>query len=163
RQAADLVVAEARAAKGYTEAHYAVAGIRRIPVLRLLHREAEAFPPLGHCDVLLVTGGGNGIAPESAFGIAKASGLELALGGRYSPASDPPLAATLYRVAAAGVTVRYCQADVTDANAIQRWVRAAEAELGSITALLHGAGTNIPQLLSPLDEQACLRTLAPKV
>ena len=39
----------------------------------------------------------------------------------------------------------------------------AEHQLGPVTALLHGAGTNTPQLIAALDEEAIQRTLAPKV
>jgi enediyne polyketide synthase len=54
-------------------------------------------------------------------------------------------------------------ADVTDAEAVQAAVCEVEAKLDPITGVLHGAGRNVPQLLSSLDEAAFLRTLAPKV
>ena len=34
---------------------------------------------------------------------------------------------------------------------------------GPITAVVHGAGVNVPRLLDSLDEAAFLQTLAPKV
>ena len=63
-QAPVWAVQEAVAAAGYTEAHYDRAGIRRVPVLKLLRWEeapvsADSLQP---DDVLLVTGGGKGIA-----------------------------------------------------------------------------------------------------
>src|SRR4030095_8130823 len=42
-------------------------------------------------------------------------------------------------------------------------VAEAERELGKVTAFLHGAGTNVPQLISTLDEAAFHRTLSPKI
>ena len=42
-------------------------------------------------------------------------------------------------------------------------VARAEAELGPVTAVLHGAGANTPRPLSALDEESFRRTLAPKV
>lgn len=162
--AASWVAAEARAAgEGHQEAVYDASGRRRVPVWRAL-AEAPGGPlPLGLDDVLLVTGGGKGIAAECALDLAAASGARLALLGRSRPESDPELAANLERMAAAGLTLRYLPADVTDAEAVRQAVRTAEAELGPVTAVLHGAGTNAPRRLGTLDEEAFRRTLAPKV
>jgi enediyne polyketide synthase len=163
-RAAEWVRAEALAAVGYTEAHYDAAGRRREPVLRPLPDGlAEAALPLGPADVLLVTGGGKGIAAECARALARESGARLVLVGRSRPETDAELAANLARLAAAGVRFRYLAADITDAEAVRTAVRAAEAELGPVTALLHGAGANVPQLLPALDEAAVRNTLAPKV
>jgi enediyne polyketide synthase len=112
--------------------------------------------------VLLVTGGGKGIAAECALDLARATGARLALIGRSLPAEDAELAANLERFAAAGVEALYLPADVTDGPAVRAAVERAEAELGPVTALLHGAGTNSPRSLAALDGAACLRTFAPK-
>jgi enediyne polyketide synthase len=151
----------------YSEAHYDAAGVRRVPVLRRLAdelREAAApgALPIGPEDVLLVTGGGKGIAAECALDLARATGSRLALIGRSRPEEDAELAANLERFAAAGVRALYLPADVTDAPAVRAAVVRAEAELGPVTAFLHGAGTNSPRRLATLDSAACLRTFAPK-
>jgi enediyne polyketide synthase len=168
--AASWVVAELAAQTGaapaYSEAHYDDAGVRRVPVLRLLPEAAEtagpAELPLGAEDVLLVTGGGKGIAAECALDLARATGVRLALLGRSRPEEDAELAANLERFAAAGVQALYLPADVTDGPAVRAAVERAEAELGPVTAFLHGAGTNSPRRLASLDGAACLRTFAPK-
>jgi enediyne polyketide synthase len=157
------IAAEVAAASGYSEAHYDAAGVRRVPVLRLL--PASGGPdelPLGPQDVLLVTGGGKGIAAECALDLARLTGARLALLGRSLPERDPELAANLERMAAASVRALYLPADVTDREAVRAAVERAEAELGPVTAFLHGAGTNTPRGLSALDRDACLRTFAPK-
>ncbi|HEY4593976.1 MAG TPA: SDR family oxidoreductase, partial [Thermoanaerobaculia bacterium] len=157
------IAAEAAAASGYTEAHYDSAGVRRVPVLRLLTASGgPAELPLGPDDVLLVTGGGKGIAAECALDLALASGARLALLGRSSPERDAELAANLDRMAAAGVQALYLPADVTDAAAVRAAVGEIETALGPVTAFLHGAGTNDPRPLSALDPESCLRTFAPK-
>ncbi len=166
--AAAWVAAElaAQAPGTYSEAHYDEAGVRRVPVLRLLSEPAEtgepAALPLGSGDVLLVTGGGKGIAAECALDLARATGARLALLGRSLPTEDAELAANLERFAAAGVEALYLPADVVDGEAVRAAVARAEAELGPVTALLHGAGTNTPRSLAALDGAACLRTFAPK-
>jgi enediyne polyketide synthase len=161
---ADRVAAEALAAAGYVEAHYDASGRRRVPVLRLLLDAPEpAGVGLGPDDVLLVTGGGKGIAAECALELARATGASLALVGRSDPAADEELAANLDRMARAGLRVRYLRADVTDPAGLSRALHAAEGQLGSVTAVLHGAGRNIPLPLAELDEAAFQGTLGPKV
>ncbi|HEX4498810.1 MAG TPA: SDR family NAD(P)-dependent oxidoreductase [Thermoanaerobaculia bacterium] len=167
--AASWVTAEiaATTAGAYSEAHYDAAGVRRVPVLRRLTDElhqagAPGALPIGPEDVLLVTGGGKGIAAECALDLARATGSRLALIGRSRPEEDAELAANLDRFAAAGVQALYLSADVTDAPAVRAAVARAEAELGPVTAFLHGAGTNSPRRLAALDGAACLRTFAPK-
>ncbi|HVT14604.1 MAG TPA: SDR family NAD(P)-dependent oxidoreductase [Thermoanaerobaculia bacterium] len=178
-QAAELVAREAAAAQGYVEAHYDAAGRRRVPALRHLPDAAEpgaaapapaatpaaaaAGAGLGAGDVLLVSGGGKGIAAECALDLALGSGARLALLGRSDPAADRELAANLERMAAAGVSPLYVRADVTDAAAVRAAVGRVQEELGPVTALLHAAGSNEPRALGNLDAAAFLRTVAPKV
>src|SRR5205085_4564485 len=152
---------------GYGEAVYDASGVRRVPVLRLLppdlpqdDQNGPPLLPLGPDDVLLVTGGGKGIAAECALDLARETGVRLALIGRSRQAEDDKLSANLDRMASMGVTFRYVAADVTDAEAVRAAVREVEAESGPERAILHGAGTNAPQLLSVMDEYAMLKTLA---
>jgi enediyne polyketide synthase len=193
-RSAEWVLAEVCAADGYAEAHYDEAGVRRVPVLRLLpceesreatdearrfalrggphesraavcevRHEVSCEPPLGPEDLLLVTGGGKGIAAECALSLARETGARLLLLGRSRPEEDAELSANLGRIEAAGIGFRYFAADVMDAAAVRAAVARGEAELGIVTAVLHGAGINTPRLLSALDEETFLRTLAPKV
>lgn len=163
-QATEWVLAEALTAVGYSEAQYDSSGRRLEPRLRLLPiLKDSAELPLGQDDVLLVTGGGKGIAAECALSLARETGVRLALLGRSQPDSDSELSTNLDRMTTAGVHVRYIAADVTDAEAVQVAVSKLEADLGSITAIVHGAGVNVPQLLTSLDKKDFLCTLAPKV
>ncbi|HEX3530292.1 MAG TPA: type I polyketide synthase [Thermoanaerobaculia bacterium] len=165
--AAARVLAEIRASRGgYGEAVYDASGVRRVPVLRLLPPDLPDDPlslPLGPQDVLLVTGGGKGIAAECALDLARVTGARLALLGRSAPENDAELAANLDRMRAAGADPLYLAADVTDGAAVRAAVERIAAVRGPVTAVLHGAGTNTPCLLGALDETAFWRTLAPKV
>jgi enediyne polyketide synthase len=162
--AVEWVVAEVQSATGYVEAVYDGRGRRRVPVLRPASPDAAGSPPaLGPDDVLLVTGGGKGIAAECALALARESGCRLALLGRSRPKADSELTANLERMALAGARLLYLPADVTDAAAVGAAVRAARRKLGPITAVIHGAGTNVPRLLASADEAVFRRTLAPKV
>jgi enediyne polyketide synthase len=153
----------------YFEAHYDASGTRRTPLLRLLPLKRESVEPkiadlpLGSDDVLLVTGGGKGIAAECALALARETGCRLVLLGRSRREQDEELSANLQRLAAVNIPFLYKTADVTDAEAVRRTVSEAEAELGPVSAILHGAGTNVPQRIRSLDKAAFHRTLAPKV
>jgi enediyne polyketide synthase len=164
-RAVEWIVAEAEAMFGFTEVHYDQSGCRREPVLRLLSHSQEdrASAPLGPADVLLVTGGGKGIAAECALALARDCGVRLALLGRSRPKTDHDLAGNLERMTASGVVFRYVPADVADPDAVRAAVAEVEAALGPITAVVHGAGVNVPRLLGSLDEAGFLRTLAPKI
>lgn len=163
-RAARWVRDEAGGAVGYAEAHYDASGRRREPRLKLLPLEAADGPlPLGPEDVLLVTGGGKGIAAECALGLARQTGVRLALLGRSEPKTDGELRANLQRFDAAGLRWAYFRSDVTDFESTRHAVARAEGQLGPVTALLHGAGTNVPRLINALDEAGCRQTLAPKI
>lgn len=163
-EAAAWVIQEARAATAYTEAYYDARGRRRVPVLRLLpDQEASEELLPGPEDVMLVTGGGKGISAECALALARETGTALVLLGRSKPDEDAELAANLARMNEAGIAFRYYTGDVTDQQAVGKAIASARVEMGEITAVLHGAGINVPQLLRSIDESVLLNTLAPKL
>ena len=164
-RALEWIAAEAHAAAGYTEAHYDTGGNRQMPVacVASLRAGSKIGGQLNTSDVLLVTGGGKGIAAECALAVARETGARLVLVGRSDPARDAALAANLGRMRAAGAEAGYIVADVTDATAIATAFREVESTLGPVTAILHGAGINTPGLLSMLEKEAFEATLAPKL
>lgn len=162
-RASQWVTAEVLAARGYAEAHYDAEGVRREPVVRVLPPAARGPLPLGRNDVLLVTGGGKGIAAECALALARETGVKLILMGRSRPGQDADLAANLERFSAAGVRAAYVAADVTDVVDVRSALATAGPEFQPVTAFLHGAGGNVPCLIAALDEAAFRRTLAPKI
>lgn len=160
----EWVVAEAGSARGYVEAHYDESGTRREPLLKLLPQsDAPPAEPLGERDVLLVSGGGKGIAAECAISLAAQTGVRLVLLGRSRPSKDPELAANLERMSALNIDYCYEAVDVTDAKRVGAVLRRVQKKVGPVTAFIHGAGANVPQLITSLDEAAVRRTLAPKV
>ncbi|MFJ1764952.1 SDR family NAD(P)-dependent oxidoreductase [Amycolatopsis sp. NPDC088138] len=163
--AVTTVVAEVAATTDFIEARYDAEGARTVP--RLVGIPAAPAEPrantLDNTDVLLVTGGGKGITAESALAMAKDSGAKLALLGRSDPEEDAELAENLDRMEAAGIRHRYERADVTDATAIAEAVARIQADLGPVTAVLHGAGRNEPAAVFSLTEDAFRKTLAPKI
>ncbi|MDT5036993.1 MAG: enediyne polyketide synthase, partial [Micromonosporaceae bacterium] len=157
------VVSEAAATTGFSSVRYDAAGVRTVPILRALPPSTLVASPLGGHDVLLVTGGGKGITAECAIAMATDSSAKLALIGRADPARDDELATNLARIQAAGIAYRYERADVTSAEQVRAAVDRMQAELGPVTAVLHGAGRNEPSALPQLTEEAFRQTLAPKI
>jgi enediyne polyketide synthase len=157
------VVGEAAATTGFSSVRYDAAGTRTVPVLRALAPSTTGASPLTGQDVLLVTGGGKGITAECALAMAGDSGAKLALLGRADPGHDDELAANLARMRAAGIEYRYQRADVTSSEQVEAAVALMQAELGPVTAVLHGAGRNEPSALANLSEETFRQTLAPKI
>lgn len=161
--AVDWVLQEADCAEGFVEAHYDEDGCRTEPRLVLFDGEAKIESvPVDSNDVLLISGGGKGIVAECAIALAKRTGAKLALLGRSDPDEDSELAGNLSRMRDKGISFDYLTVDITDKDAVNRAVSETQSRLGPITGILHGAGTNQPQLLSSLDEETFSRTLAPK-
>ncbi|QKV75126.1 type I polyketide synthase [Amycolatopsis sp. Hca4] len=164
-EAVRLVVAEVAATTDFAEARYGADGGRTVPRLVAVAPAPAGPAPesLEAGDVLLVTGGGKGITAESALALAKDSGAKLALLGRSDPADDTELAENLGRMTAAGIDYRYERADVTSATQVADAIARMQAQLGPVTAVLHGAGRNEPAALFSLTEDAFRKTLAPKI
>lgn len=156
---------EIQHASGYQEARYDALGTRMVPRLLLypLQANSDQTLDLNAEDVLLVTGGGKGIAAECALALAQSYGVKLALVGRSEIAQDAELAQNLQRIHAAGIQFQYRRADVTNQETVGQVIRELEEQLGPVTAILHGAGKNVPRLLSALEIDDIYQTLAPKV
>jgi enediyne polyketide synthase len=149
---------------GFVEAHYDNDGVRREPRLELMWPQSTAGSgALNADDVLLVTGGGKGIAAESAFHLARHSGCRLVLMGRSRPATDAQLANNLDRFTQAGIVFRYFAADLTNADSVRRAFQSFQREFGPITAVLHGAGNNHPKRLEEITTADLDQVLAPKL
>ncbi|MCX7112683.1 MAG: type I polyketide synthase [Proteobacteria bacterium] len=160
----DWILREAQCANGFNEINYDAQGRRWQAALRPVHRNVQAAViPLTVADVLLVSGGGKGIAAECALALARETGVRLLLLGRSELTEHSDLAHNLERFRAAGVDFRYYQADVSDKAKVKAAVHAAQEELGPVTAILHGAGTNQPCALGKLDLPALQATLRPKI
>lgn len=85
--------------------------------------------------VAIVTGGGRGLGPLFAQGLA-AAGAAVAVAAR----SAPEIAATAQRIQAAGGQALAVAADVTDQQAVERLVAEVEHRLGAVDILVNNAG-----------------------
>jgi len=158
----ERILGELALAQGYHEVRYDSAGARWSPRLveTQLHKQ-EAH--LCSDDVLLVSGGGKGIAAECALGIAVRTGARLVLLGRSNPDCDSVLAENLERMAAQQVDYQYLSTDITDRDAVRASIQEAIAAGGPITAVIHAAGSNQPAMIRDLTLDDFISTCAPKV
>jgi enediyne polyketide synthase len=149
---------------GFIESWYDDTGTRCVSILKeFVEAKALAAPLIVRDDVLLVSGGGKGIGCECAIQLARETGASLILLGRSFPETDEELKTNLQRIARTGIEYQYRVADVTNNDAVLAAVQDAECQLGRrTTAILHGAGSNSPQLLSNLTEELIRDTLLPK-
>jgi enediyne polyketide synthase len=159
------VIDEIHAPGECIDARYDHNGARTQSALRLVDQRDEMSIgiPLGQQDVVLVSGGAKGIVAECSMTLARETGAALAILGRSCLQDDSVVATHLQKLASLGVRAHYISTDVTDPTAVRSAVADAEARLGRVTAIIHGAGHNEPRLLRDLDRPTLLRTLAPKV
>jgi enediyne polyketide synthase len=163
-QMAPLIVSEAMASSGFTEAVYDANGIRREPTLKVLWPEPNnSANALSDDDLLLVSGGGKGITAECALTLARSSRCRVALLGRSDPENDEELRNNLQRFHNANVGFGYFPVDLTDEKAALETIEQIQAEMGAVTAVLHGAGVNDPKQLEELTEHDLRVTLEVKV
>ncbi|MBI1806787.1 MAG: SDR family NAD(P)-dependent oxidoreductase, partial [Ignavibacteria bacterium] len=167
--AANITLTEFQRASGFVEVGYTDDGTRRVPQMKLIEPNGESHVGIEKDDVLLVTGGGRGIAAECALAIARECSCKVALVGRTSlegngsNASVSGVRATLARFEAAGILHRYEVCDVSDASSVAVTIKRIEQTLGPVTAVLHGAGNNVPQATKNLSHDALTKVLAPKI
>ncbi|MBI3364789.1 MAG: SDR family NAD(P)-dependent oxidoreductase, partial [Ignavibacteriae bacterium] len=164
----EVLLKEFRSTSGFRETGYGNNRVRRSPVLRLLEHGMTATQPLDRSDVLLITGGGRGVAAEWALTLARETGCKVALLGRTLLAGNgdgagAEVRATLQRFDNEKLLCRYYTCDVVDKPSLERTIALIRRDLGGITAVLHAAGTNIPQATRNLTGDAVAQTLAPKI
>lgn len=154
-----------RGPNGFAEIFLGPDGARAtMRVVPATARTASDALPVGAADIVLVSGGGGGISAECARELAQRTGCALLIIGRSLPHESPQLTANIVRLQAGGVRLSYQPADVTAADAVRSAVARGCAALGGpVTAIIHGAGVNVPQRIVNLSVENILSTLRPKV
>ncbi len=100
--------------------------------------------------VALVTGGSKGLGKAMALGLAEA-GARLFLCSRHA---DELAAAGQEIVAATGVEVAWDTADMSRRDECDRLAQAALARFGQIDILINNAGSNVPQSIDSITDEA---------
>ncbi len=168
----ERVVAEIGTSESYSSVGYDQELRRRIP-RPVIHEPLNYRPrPIqwSYSDVILVTGGGRGITAKCALELAKATNVRMALAGSSPHPEENPdtdtgreIAETLKGFKEAGLTARYYQCDITEADAVNGLVCQVREDLGKITGLIHGSALNIPGELDKVSTRKACFEIAPKV
>ncbi|MGI2903112.1 SDR family NAD(P)-dependent oxidoreductase [Tolypothrix sp. VBCCA 56010] len=164
-RAASVIVCELSGTKPCTTVGYSAEGVRLEPQARLQQPIAYRRRSLTWSaqDVILVIGGAKGITAECALAVARTTGAQLALVGSSPCGNDNEVARTLERFQNAGLTCRYYSCNITDSCAVAELVATVTAELGSITAVVHGAGINKPRRIEQVSVEDAVAEVSPKL
>jgi len=169
-EVATLVCVELQSTQPFVEACYPDSETRLVPELRLSSTDTLE-PIVGQAldsdDVLVVSGGAQGIGAECALALAQRYSVRLALIGSTVRGANTSRAESLEnnlrRFAAANVVHRYYACDLTDATAVKEVATRIAKELGSVTAVLHAAGVNKLRRIEALTLEDFAAVLLPKV
>jgi enediyne polyketide synthase len=147
----------------FREVRYDDQNLRLVPRWEvLIDSPQEMAHTLSSSDVVLVSGGAKGITAQCAFALAEQTGATLALVGR-SLRDSQEVATTLFRFKQKGIKHFYYSCDLVDKGAVAALVNQVEHDLGPITALIHGAGTQKPCLIAHLTPKVILVETASKI
>jgi enediyne polyketide synthase len=145
---------------GYYEARLSDDGGFEKPIFLPQRVNASPFAAITPNDVVVVVGGGKGIAAECALRLAS-RGAAIVLLGRSAP-DEPTVAATLVRARQKGLRCSYVRADVLEARSLHAGLGALDPSYGKPTALIYAAAVNEPKRLIDLDPDTLRQTLALK-
>lgn len=156
---AEQIVAEILS--GDLEPEVGLAGGRRW--LPALIAEPAAAPPrvIGARDVVLITGGSGDLGQQLARALARRPLAGLVLLGRRP--IDPTLSRLIAELEQLGTQSRYVQADVTDRAGLTRALAPVQAQLGTITCVVHAAGVIDDATVEKKTRESMERVWATKV
>jgi acyl transferase domain-containing protein/SAM-dependent methyltransferase/aryl carrier-like protein len=119
-----------------------------------------AVPPVRAGAVVLIVGGAGGIGRVLAGWLARDCGARVALVGRRPEAA---VAGEVAAVPNGAGSVRYFQADATDARAMAEVVASVRALWGGVDAAIHAAIVLRDRTLMRMDDETFCAALAPKI
>lgn len=168
KAAGEALVRELASSTAFESAIHGEDGVRRVARMRLNapgHYRDRGIAWNAQ-DVVLVTGGGKGITAQCALALARAHGVRLALVGSTDFAGREPdgeVGQTLAKLRDMGCQARYFACDVSRREAVDALLPRIAAELGPVTAVLHGAGANQPRRAETVAAAQALQEIAPKL
>ena len=73
------------------------------------------------------------------------------------------IADTLAKYKSAGLVANYYACNISDLSSTQQLVKQIEAELGTVTGVVHGAGRNVPRRSEMVSYEEAIKEISPKV
>jgi enediyne polyketide synthase len=120
-------------------------------------------------DVILVTGGAKGVTAECALTFARETGAHIILVGRSPHPSQSKggtsseVVRTLERFRTENLQCTYYECDVSNFDSVNSVLSHAQAEVGTITGVIHGAAVNIPRRVDQVTTEAAFNEISPKL
>jgi|GEM_PF-1888185 len=143
-----LIEAGCQCKARFLELKYGDNGMWYEAELALLNSDQNGYDlHLGESDVVLVTGGAKGITSECVMRMAQSYNCKYVIWGRSDPKKDDILAASLQRFKKCGLRFEYQIVDILHTSSVVLKIAEIEKRIGKITGFIHGAGTNIPELI----------------
>lgn len=105
--------------------------------------------------VALITGGARGMGRAIALGMAK-EGAKIA----FCDLLEKEAAETVADIKAAGSEALFAKVDITDNDAVIKWVKDAEEKFGKIDIVVNVAGYDTPQFFVKCDEARRAKSVA---
>jgi enediyne polyketide synthase len=157
------VLAEISAPETFVSVGYDKNKIRRTPQAVVQQPNLYTPRPIKWTkeDVLLVTGGGQGITAECALSLAKTNGVQMALVSRSE--LNETIQQTLDRYRQAGLDAHYFQCDITDQKQVIQLVSSIEEKLGQVTGVIHGAGLVRSRRAEQVSHTEFIADISPKL
>lgn len=168
-QIAAWLNAEWRSAKPYTLAYYDTQAQRYQASSQLLdtHNLAPRALSWSAQDWVLVTGGAKGITAACALAFAQHTRCRMLLLGSsaWSPSAHDTseIGQNLAAFASAGLTAEYLACDLANSSELGRLLAAFEQQHGTITGVIHGAGSNRPRRAEQVSAAEAAIEIAPKL
>ncbi|MFO7370690.1 MAG: SDR family NAD(P)-dependent oxidoreductase [Bacteroidales bacterium] len=112
-------------------------------------------------DVVVATGGAKGITAECVFSFAQKYKCKIALIG--SSPENEEVRTTLSRYGSADLTAQYFVCDIGKDGQVKETIANIQKSLGHVTAIIHGAGRNVPRRAENVTAGDAMDEIAPKL
>ncbi len=167
QQVSDNLAYDFSRTENYLAVGYDRENIRRVP--KAIRSESSDYVARKQSwskdDVVVVTGGAKGITAECVVKLAETVKAKFVLLGS-SPLptdSNSEIVSNLKRLEKMGIICSYIPCDLTDKNAVEAVLTQVKQQFGAITALVHGAGINLPRLVNQVSAEQAFQEISPKL
>ncbi|MBN1144388.1 MAG: SDR family NAD(P)-dependent oxidoreductase, partial [Bacteroidales bacterium] len=116
---------------------------------------------IDEADVVVATGGAKGITAECVFSFAQKYKCKIALIG--SSPENEEVRTTLSRYGNAELTAQYFVCDIGKEAQVKETIANVQKSLGHVTAIIHGAGRNVPRRAENVTAADAMSEIAPKL
>lgn len=122
--------------------------------------------PLAPDDLIVCSGGAKGITAACIYALLRKTGARaILLGTSPEHTTNSEITKNLQRLTETGISAIYLQCNVADLTSVQHAIQRGQQQLGAntIAGIIHGAGVNIPALITQINPAAITKEYTTKV